>query len=1714
MASENIAIRPVFLATTRDWPHWFSHFKSIAKDEGIWSYCNPDADDTDADRPLTPKRPTMEQAKAKWKEQHGKDMPTEAQLTHILSRLDLDYGDDQKIHEKRSKACSSLFSWIRGHIRQDHLDAVIEFETIRAKVRELRRRNLGDAQKEASALMREWESLSAPKSPTESSEKWVRRWEETYPLMKQLYPETVRHPEPVFKFVTAMEKVDPRYGTQAHINLSNFAGDYSKLPSLKVHIENWKSLVKSMGTIESQTQSAMMTTAQLNGQAQQSPQKYSGTSSTNGKGFENCVCGAKHRFIECFYLNPKKRPKYFKLKPDIIEKINNALKTNLGAQRAWKRCNSEGGTPRVIEGSSEVLSRQNDGQQAQRDTNRSQERSDGGPPHVCVMTPSKACMELPKPRAEAIQGNQDTSILYMRPLNELEPIQGQTRGHHSPSNGEQNEPKFDLKRSSNGENPATEIPRKLEVLDTRYDSSTQMIPSCYSIGVENFREPQLAQNSTEFNDSSIGPLLSKGSTVPAKNITAGLTAMYSASRGEIDQCYELKDSFILDSGATIHCCNNRSRFIDYRQYSENILTGNGPPEVRGIGTVLVNVSTPRGPEQIRLLNTRFVPSMPTSVISYRLMKNSGAVWNDENGEILLKSGNSTSVLCYVEDHCEQWTLEYNIPGILTLTTPAMMSMVRRSHTRPISQATALKWHQRVGHFQKETVEKLPEACSGVKIIEGDEVPQTSNCGPCAHAKHHEIISRIPRTKSERPWDVIHIDMLHHNEGYNNCKIVCQATDDCSKYRIIWSAPQKSILHTAFRELIEHIRTQYQAKIREIRMDNERGISDEDRALFRSLGIVLNQTPPYSHSQNGAAENAGKQLEVTARVLRIQSQLPEVLWPVFVSTAAYLLNRRPLKQLDWKTPYEVVRRAAKLSNPVPDLSHLRVIGCRAYVLKHNVPKTQKVASRAHSGYLVGYAANNIFYVWLPIHNKVIKSRNVIFDESVFWDANRREIEDYLVTAAPMEIPSMEMSTPASTRVLEDVRDDEDDEIEYEEIRLIPHNRPLEIQPVVDRNEGVRDETRSPSASEPIESESTPTSEIARSSLTHETTPELPEPDSAPECNNENDPQPDEVEHSNILQSNQANQRNNIDGLNPSDIIPGGRTRSATRHAAIYIAQNTSDEWGFHSIFSMALSTPFKEEIRAKIHQTDLLPAPKNYKEMQRHQYRSKWEEAMKTEWNTLWGKQTFETTPKEAGSFSIPQQWVYTYKFDENGVLTKFKARLCVRGDLQPPNEQENYAATLAVRTFRFLVSLINAFDLETAQYDAVNAFPNCDVDEEVYVQFPPGFERKGSHLRLKKALYGLRQSPRIWQEKLTSILTKMGLRQVTNELCLFTNGAIFVFFFVDDIVTAWHRNAQKEWELFDKTIRNLFEIRSLGELKWFLNIRCIRDRSRSRIWLCQDSYIEKITARFHVNKSANKRLTGVPLPLSRSQKPHEGKQNETSFINLYQQKVGAANYLAVQTRPDIAKAASLLSERLQNPDQSHMDSVNHLLEYLASTAKYGLVFDANKPTIEAYSDAAYADDAKTRKSSMGYLLKLYGAAIDWKATKQRSVVTSTTEAELHALTHAAKEILHLWRLFESLGFSPGTKPAIFCDNKQTIRLITSKVPQFQTRLRHVDVHHHWLRQEVQEGNIEVNWVPTAQMEADGLTKMLSTQQHRHFMTQLGLEEVTEAQLNAHDPQLS
>lgn len=257
----------------------------------------------------------------------------------------------------------------------------------------------------------------------------------------------------------------------------------------------------------------------------------------------------------------------------------------------------------------------------------------------------------------------------------------------------------------------------------------------------------------------------------------------------------------------------------------------------------------------------------------------------------------------------------------------------------------------------------------------------------------------------------------------------------------------------------------------------------------------------------------------------------------------------------------------------------------------------------------------------------------------------------------------------------------------------------------------------------------------------------------------------------------------------------------------------------------------------------------------------------------------------------------------------------------------------------------------------------------------------------------------------------------------------------------------------------------------------------------------------------------MSIPASNELQPRED-QATPNQVHRYQQKVGSVNYVAVITRPDIAKPISKLAENLLNPSDKHDHLAGRLMEYLWSTRYLAIQFSGNGSTdlikvnhssvpreLRIASDAAFADDPETRKSSQGHVITLFDGPVSWKASKQNTVTTSSTEAELLAFASTAKEAISMQRLFQQINLKLDHPLQIECDNQQTIRLVTADLPRLKTQLKHVDVHNCWARQAYQQDQFQVSYTPTAEMVADGLTKVLPDQKSKRFVEQLALVDI-------------
>jgi hypothetical protein len=756
----------------------------------------------------------------------------------------------------------------------------------------------------------------------------------------------------------------------------------------------------------------------------------------------------------------------------------------------------------------------------------------------------------------------------------------------------------------------------------------------------------------------------------------------------------------------------------------------------------------------------------------------------------------------------------------------------------------------------------------------------------------------------------------------------------------------------------------------------------------------------------------------ARAMRLSGRLPHALWRDIVAAATYLYNRTPRYSLEWKSPYEAFHEHVMASQGVtgprkPILYHLKAYGCKGYVLIKSKGdpdfsgKLQKLQPKAHIGFLVGYESTNIYRIWIPHKKKVISARDVIFDEGEFFDGKPTRLTEELMSTLDEAIELVEVPRLPEHEDIQLLPDTENENLDSEEAPIDQTQ-----QNEIDDN-GEMDIDKNPDPTEPTwESPIYPTPPPSISYLSN---------------TNISLPVRSEGVRSGKSVFAMFPKENDVPDLpDPPDIEP------AIIHE---IQQQRSDRLiDFHQKrVPQTWQTAFHNGKRYK---RDLPPLPGNYRDLKGHRYEKQFREAMDhhiNEHENVFNSWTAVDRKEATGHQILGCHWIFRYKTNKHGRLTKCKSRIVVRGDQQKECDLPTRATTLATTSLRILLAMIAKFDLETLQLDAVNAFVHADLDEEVYMRMPPGFSKPNKVLRLNKALYSLRRSPLLWQTKFTSALKDLGFTEVPQEPCIVIKGGIICFFFVDDIVFAFRKKDREEVGHITSSLKKIFTMKDIGELKWFLGMHIMRDRPKRHLWLSQLSYFEKITNEFIPDLS---RCPEIPmneeelLPV-----PAEEEVEEVSRTS-YQRKVGSILFAAISTRPDIAFAAARLSRFNQRPGQKHHDAADRLIQYLYRT-RHTCIQYGHQSTIASFvcaSDASFADNTLDRKSSQGYIMKLFGGPVAWRANKQDTVTTSSTEAELLALSQTAKESIYLSRLFRALSLELDEPLVIECDNRQTIRI--------------------------------------------------------------------------------
>ena len=499
-------------------------------------------------------------------------------------------------------------------------------------------------------------------------------------------------------------------------------------------------------------------------------------------------------------------------------------------------------------------------------------------------------------------------------------------------------------------------------------------------------------------------------------------------------------------------------------------------------------------------------------------------------------------------------------------------------------------------------------------------------------------------------------------------------------------------------------------------------------------------------------------------------------------------------------------------------------------------------------------------------------------------------------------------------------------------------------------------------------------------------------------------------------------------------------------------------------------------------------------------REKWMAAAQAEVSGLESKQTWEEVAmSDAKSKIIPGTWVFRIKRSPAGEIKKYKARYCVRGDLEEDDDEDNFAPVVAWSTVRLFLVLCYILRWSTVSLDFTNAFVQSILTSPIWIHIPRGFvsaRGPGTCLRLRRSLYGLRRSPKLFHETCIAGFKKLGFVQSTLDPCLLFRKGMMVVIYVDDCGVG--AADPKDIDRLVSELRDSgFELTQEGDFSEFLGIK-LETREDGSIFLSQSGLIDKI---LKATKMDDCKPNTLPASSPLGSDPDGAPMSEEWS---YPSVIGMLLYLSTNTRCDIAFAVSQVARFSSNPKQSHATAIKSIIRYLKRTRDQGMILrPTGKLDLDLYVDADFcglfkhetdsvADSARSRT---GYVILLSGFPLIWKSQLQSSIACSTLEAEYTALSYSLKALLPIKRLLleavSILCIPPSVRTSVrarvFEDNQGAYYLATNH--RITNRTRYFLNKWHWFWAHTDE--FEIYKVESRLQFADYFTKPLSRELFDH-----------------------
>ncbi len=914
-----------------------------------------------------------------------------------------------------------------------------------------------------------------------------------------------------------------------------------------------------------------------------------------------------------------------------------------------------------------------------------------------------------------------------------------------------------------------------------------------------------------------------------------------------------------------------------------------------------------------------------------------------------------------------------------------------------------------------------------------------------------------------------------------CTVV--VVDEASRYLMINNQSTTGKSMEFLVDLCTYIQTQTSHKIKSINSDNEKAFLGIFKEYIKKNGIHTNFTLVGQSVQNRVAERAHQTMWKMARTNLIAANAPEELWPQAMAHGVYMRNHLPHTYLNRISTPHIVFFARHYHGLL-----LKEWGLLVFVTTEKVDRQNRAVAigkpamfvgypsfitESYKGYLVYYPESNLFafehHVRFTTEMYTVKRP---FQSMPFYTLNRDPYDSIWVNKdGESTLPVTTLNSP---------------KIPPAKLKKGPGGKPVKyLNPLVDK---------SPQLLPPVRYNYFNCDSLffrnVRDKLYHiadESEDELYSDvisiagsDTSVFTDFDNDQEEWEDSRNHFAYNNTTNVYKTHLFVNAFNSDPGHHPTSSTPSKSHLKNPNST----------LSIDGP-KIPDQTKIPTT----VPKSDKEAHTGPDSDFWLAGDKTEADAFLRNNVFEVVNDE-GQNIVKSRILRSVKQHADGWCYP-KSRLILLGysQIYGIDYEATYAPTLSDVGLKIALSYACVLGLLATCYDFSTAFLNADLDVPVYIRPPSIFNiAKGKLLKILKAVYGLKQSPRLWSLLLMKTLsTILNLTQCSQEPCLFyefhKEFIIIIYFWVDDLTIFCNRpSITKQVE---ETLGKAFKMTKLGPLKKFLKMNFLYTPG-SRVEIDLTDYIDSSLIELGFE---NIPLSQIPLDAEFYSKCLSDRSPPVPLLQC-QQAVGRLIYVGSRTRPDIMAHASMLASKMHNPTEYIWSQIKKLWGHLKLTRDKKLVLGTNKSyALTAFSDTDYAGDLSLCQSRGCTAIYLMGGCIYFSSDNLSRITGSSTISEYFQMHTTNECLIMIENYMADLQMVLPSPPTIYADNQSAIQMISSI--HLTEKLRKLYTKYHIIRQRVQLGELIVRKVLTHDNVADiGSKPYIGVEKTKRFSNQL------------------